>query len=311
MSVIRNRAAVLGKPIAHSLSPVLHNAAYSAMGLDDWEYGRAEVTEEELSDFISKTDQTWRGLSLTMPLKKTIGKMGSSQDKWSQVLGVANTVVFETVESKDSENPEASTRHEAGIKLYNTDVFGIEAALNDTPNDDDAVRAAFTPVTRPCMVLGSGSTAASALAALSELGAKRVIFAARHPLKAMPLLQLAESLGVKAEAVSLDGIDGGDLRNLQYLVSTIPAHGADGLAGKLKASTYDLVKLTLLDVVYDPRPTALMKAVRDRGGVTVGGHIMLLWQAVRQVALMTREREDAVPVAAMRAALEEALGTAK
>ena len=63
--------AVLGDPISHSLSPVLHNAAYKALGLTNWQYSKEKVSETELADFILKLDDSWKGLSLTMPLKKS------------------------------------------------------------------------------------------------------------------------------------------------------------------------------------------------------------------------------------------------
>ena len=95
MTVIAHRCAVLGKPIAHSLSPVLHNAAYKALGLDDWAYERHEVGESDLDGFLKGLDPTWRGLSLTMPLKKTIQPYGTPSNMWAQRLKVANTAIFD------------------------------------------------------------------------------------------------------------------------------------------------------------------------------------------------------------------------
>ena len=90
MSVVNHRCAVLGKPIAHSLSPVLHNAAYRALGLDDWTYDRHEVGQDDLDGFLHGLDPSWVGLSLTMPLKKTIQPYGIPTNFWAMQLGVAN-----------------------------------------------------------------------------------------------------------------------------------------------------------------------------------------------------------------------------
>ena len=87
--------AVLGQPIAHSLSPVLHTAAYRAMGLDDWDYRSIEVGQDDLEPFLDSLDDTWAGLSLTMPLKRTIQPYGEPSNLWARELGVANTVVFD------------------------------------------------------------------------------------------------------------------------------------------------------------------------------------------------------------------------
>ena len=71
-----HRCAVLGKPVAHSLSPVLHNAAYRSLKLDDWLYDKHEVGEDDLDAFLKGLDSTWAGLSLTMPLNYFVGGNG-------------------------------------------------------------------------------------------------------------------------------------------------------------------------------------------------------------------------------------------
>ena len=90
-----HRCAVLGKPVAHSLSPVLHNAAYRSLKLDDWLYDKHEVGEDDLDAFLKGLDSTWAGLSLTMPLKKTIQPYGVPENLWAKELKVANTAVFD------------------------------------------------------------------------------------------------------------------------------------------------------------------------------------------------------------------------
>lgn len=89
-----HRCAVLGKPVAHSLSPVLHNAAYRSLKLDDWLYDKHEVGEDDLDAFLKGLDSTWAGLSLTMPLKKTIQPYGVPENLWAKELKVANTAVL-------------------------------------------------------------------------------------------------------------------------------------------------------------------------------------------------------------------------
>ena len=83
-----HRCAVLGKPVAHSLSPVLHNAAYRSLKLDDWLYDKHEVGEDDLDAFLKGLDSTWAGLSLTMPLKKTIQPYGVPENLWAKELKV-------------------------------------------------------------------------------------------------------------------------------------------------------------------------------------------------------------------------------
>lgn len=315
-----NKAAVLGKPIAHSLSPAMHNAAYRALGYNDWEYTRAEVGEEDLEDFLDGLDPQWQGLSLTMPLKKTIMDYGVPCDDTVETLGVANTAVIQWVELDDEEAAEAIAAGAAPddllgmqIELYNTDVFGITQALREADPDVESRIAAHAGHT---VVLGSGSTAASALAALAQLGATRVTVAARHPDKVAALEPLAARLGLALEAAVLDSdATVAALAAAGAAISALPAHAADPLAARIASSGDATAKAdaTLLDVTYDPSPTDLMKVWRAAGSpdaapVAVGGEGMLLWQGVRQVELMTGTPRHAVPVAAMRAALMEGLG---
>lgn len=145
--------AVLGDPISHSLSPVLHNAAYKALGLTNWQYSKEKVSETELADFISKLDDSWKGLSLTMPLKKAVMKLGTPCDYWSRALRVANTAIFTT-------NP--STASPCQIELCNTDVNGIITVFIR------ALRERISQV-KKAVIIGSGNTASSAMAALIEI----------------------------------------------------------------------------------------------------------------------------------------------
>src|SRR5262250_221072 len=107
------KAAVLGSPIAHSLSPVLHRAAYRALGLTGWTYQAIECDEARLPDLLAACDASWAGLSLTMPLKRAVLPLLDHTEPLAAEVGAANTVVFA-----------AGRRHG-----HNTDVPGLLAAL--------------------------------------------------------------------------------------------------------------------------------------------------------------------------------------
>lgn len=310
MAAILNHAAVLGSPISHSLSPVLHTAAYQALGFDDWNYSRSEVKSEELGAFLSRLDASWRGLSLTMPLKKQVLHFGTPRDKWSQHLGVANTVVFRYNDDNESSGTSNTIGETRRIDLYNTDVYGIKTALSI---DSSGTRK----INGPCMIIGSGSTAVSATAALSEMGAKELIFAARNISKLEEPQKLAKELGMEGTVIPLERASDFFMQQ-ECVISTLPAHAADTIAQKIK-STVAQKKLvsragcsvTLLDVVYDPRPTQLMQAAQMVEGQVIGGELMLLWQAVAQVALMCGIEQKNVPVNAMKTALYTAIENKK
>ncbi|WP_242608736.1 shikimate dehydrogenase [Actinomadura formosensis] len=266
------RAAVLGSPIAHSLSPVLHRAAYAAMGLDTWSYEAIECGEDGLAALLAGLGPEWAGLSLTMPLKRVALGLVDSVSDLAVRVGGANTIVLRD-----------GRRHGD-----NTDVHGIETALTEA-----GVKAPPS-----VLVLGGGATAASALAALARLGAAEAVLAVRTPERAAGAAEVGERFGLTVRVVPLDRVPAH--LPAELVVSTLPGRVADAFAEPVAASG-----AALFDVVYAPWPTALAAAVRRAGGTVVGGFPMLLHQAVRQVTLMTGRAD--VPVEAMRAAGEAEL----
>src|SRR5215469_6859532 len=171
------KAAVLGSPIAHSLSPVLHRAAYRALGLTGWTYQAIECDEARLPVLLAGCDASWAGLSLTMPLKRAVLPLLDHTEPLATDVGAANTVVFA-----------AGRRHG-----HNTDVPGLIAALAA-----HGVTAASLPPGAAVLILGAGATACSALAAARELGITQVTVAARDPAHTTPLLAAAGRLAIKA-----------------------------------------------------------------------------------------------------------------
>ncbi|WP_116244346.1 shikimate dehydrogenase [Nocardiopsis sp. FIRDI 009] len=267
------RAAVLGSPVAHSLSPVLHTAAYAAMGLDGWSYGRYECDEAGLAPFLGGLGPEWAGLSLTMPLKRRALDLADGVSDLARRVGGANTLV----------------RADGGWQAHNTDVEGVAAALAE----------AGIGAPREAVVLGAGATAASALAALLRMGlTSTVTVLARDTSRTGEVTAAAERLGHPVRVAPLSEIDAH--LDVDLVVSSLPSGAADRHADLLSASRADL-----FDVVYSPWPTAAARAVAGRGGHVVGGFPMLLHQAVAQVRLMTGIAD--VPVAAMRAAGEAEL----
>lgn len=263
------RAAVLGSPIAHSLSPVLHRAAYAALGLD-WRYDAVELAEAGLPQFLAGLDESWVGLSLTMPLKQTVLPLLDGMSDLARLTGSANTVLL---------GP-------AGRQGDNTDVFGIVAAI----------RGSSTEVFPEACIVGAGATASSAMAAVAELGAARATVVARRPEAAVAVLRIGAALGVAATAVPWQ--DAGPVLASPLVISTVPGDAGASLSERVPTAPG-----ALLDVTYWPWPTTLARAWQGAGGVVVGGAQMLLWQAVRQVELMTGRQ---APVDAMRRALEAA-----
>jgi shikimate dehydrogenase len=260
---------VLGAPIAHSLSPVLHNAAYAALGLDGWKYEAIECDGSGLPALLESLDDDWAGLSLTMPLKRAVLPLLDRAEPLVTQVGGANTVIFGA----------------DGRAGFNTDVPGMITTL------------AQVGVTEPpeALVLGAGATACAALAALHGIGARQAAVAVRDPATAGPLLAVAERLGLAARLVPF-GAEPGDLAG-HVLISTVPSGAADSYAERIASGT--LAPRAVVDVVYHPWPTPLAAAARQAGVAVAGGFELLLHQATGQVRLMTGR--DA-PAEAMRAA---------
>jgi shikimate dehydrogenase len=268
------RCAVLGDPIAHSLSPVLHRAAYDRLGLADWSYDAVRVSAGSLGAFLAGLSGEWRGLSLTMPLKREAMGLLASVSHRGRLVGAVNTMV----------------RTSYGWAGDNTDLPGAVAAVRE--RYDGAVRSAA--------VLGGGATAASTGLALAELGAGRITVLARDPGRAAETVDTIRRHPSRPKVAvrPLEAAPDADV-----LVSTIPA----------RAQTAELVARwrgvpVLFDVVYDPWPTPLVAAAGEEPGTTVvSGLDLLVHQAMAQVELFTGVP---APLEAMRAAAAQALGLA-
>lgn len=267
----RTRLAVWGDPIAHSRSPQLHAAAYEVLGLD-WEYSRRRVDEEGFAAAAGALDGSWRGLSLTMPLKEGAYRWSRVRDRHADLTGAVNTLLL--------------TEDRQG---FNTDVGGIV----------DALRERGLSGAEHVRILGAGATAASALVAASEMGARRVDVRARRPEKAASLLLLAERLGIDARAQPFATPSS----VVDLTVATLP--GGSVLDARIVEPLAESGG-TLFDVAYDPWPSSL--AARWPGE-TVSGLGMLLHQAVRQIRVFHHGdpglplRDETAVLHAMRGAL--------
>ncbi|MFD7867673.1 shikimate dehydrogenase [Streptomyces sp. NPDC059783] len=269
----RHRAAVLGSPIAHSLSPVLHRAAYAALGLDGWTYDRFEIDEAALPGFVAEMDGSWAGLSLTMPLKRAVIPLLDEISATASSVEAVNTVVLT----------------DDGRRLGdNTDIPGMIAALRER-GVEKAESAA---------ILGAGATASSALAALSRICTGPVTAYVRSRERGDEMRGWGERLG--ADVRIADWAEAAQALRAPLVVATTPAGATDGLAAAVPEHPG-----TLFDVLYEPWPTGLAAAWTARKGAVVGGLDLLVHQAVLQVEQMTGRAP--APLAAMRQAGERAL----
>ncbi|MFY9219531.1 MAG: shikimate dehydrogenase [Candidatus Nanopelagicales bacterium] len=308
------KAGVLGSPISHSLSPVLHRAAYVALGLD-WEYDAFEVEQDQLSGFLRNCGPEWAGLSLTMPLKEQVLAYVDRLTPLAEKVRAANTVVIS----------------DGQLVGDNTDVAGMVNAINSAigtwPLGATAVSKAPRDEwsARTALIIGAGATARSAVAAITHCGQPDSVYiVARNQAAAAQLAEDARAWDLTAQVVPTTpaqlATDAPELWDCDLVVSTVPgtawndpsacfpqviAHGQSasrsletlGAASNIRTNTS-----VLLDVAYDPWPTPLTTWWKGTDRPVATGIDLLLAQAAEQVRLMTGRP---APVAAMRRAIEE------
>jgi shikimate dehydrogenase len=259
-------AAVLGRPVGHSLSPVLHRAAYDALGLR-WTYSAIDCGEAELAGVLAARPE-WAGFSCTMPLKRAVLEVADEVAPVARAVGAGNTLL---------------PRPGGGWRADNTDVAGIVASLAEHGVEPGSVA-----------LLGAGGTAQAAVVALAAAGFDAVTVLVRDPSRTAELRVTAEVVGLRLAVGTLGSPVTSDL-----VVSTLPPGAADALAAGPWRSGQ-----TVLDVVYSPWPTALAGGAAAGGARVISGALMLLHQAAAQVALMTgREPPVGAMRAALAAAV--------
>lgn len=275
------KAGVAGYPIDHSLSPTLHSAAYESLGVDI-EYGMYPATAEDIEMLIDMLDDSWAGLSLTMPLKQVVIEHLDFVDGLAKAVGAVNTVCFQPTSNV--------------LVGFNTDVYGIAQAVRESGEIE----------TPSAIILGARATASSSLAACVELGIKdHITLAARNHGGPGSAVAAASRMNLSPKLAKLDEKIVPALPGTGLLISSLPAGIADPLAQQIDEQAPDLSGLAVLDVVYHPWPSELVRAARQRGARIVPGWAMLLHQAVSQVRLFTNRTPD---VDVMREALLAELG---
>jgi shikimate dehydrogenase len=267
------RAAVLGKPIGHSLSPVIHSAGFAASGLLTWTYTAIECAEAELPGLVAGMGPEWAGLSVTMPLKETALAIADEASPMAAATGAANTLVH---------------RPDGSWYADNTDVPGMVRVLTDL---------GIAPAPR-VTVLGGGGTARAALAAAARLGSTEVTVVTRRTEALAELEPAAAALGVW-----LTGVGWADAMatfDVDTVISTVPKGAADELAAAVPWRPGSV----LFDAIYDPWPTPLAEAAAAHGARIASGLDLLLAQALGQFEQFTGVVP--APEAPMREALQAA-----
>lgn len=269
-------AAVLGSPIDHSLSPLLHESAYRALGLNDWTYTQIECTASDLPRIVSAADPGMRGFSVTRPCKDAALRFADVVSERAHIVESANTLI------------------RRGTEWYAdcTDIDGACASLKKSGYTGGNV-----------LLLGAGGTSRPYLSALRSAGVegvRRVAIASRAEERAQHTLHVAARLGLDYSWIPLNDpeILRASCHNATLVISTLPGDAAAGYSTFLRRTP------RLIDVTYAPWPTSLAQVVADNGGTVVGGRTMLLHQAVAQIEAFTQKTVTDDVFAAMVASLQ-------
>tara|TARA_B100001173_G_scaffold148571_1_gene128844 strand:- start:197 stop:1066 length:870 start_codon:yes stop_codon:yes gene_type:complete len=266
------RAAVIGSPVTHSLSPLLHNAAFNSLGMD-WEYLALEITESELDEVLAQMRSgNLGGLSVTMPFKTRVASLVDECTSTAEKLSAVNCVVA----------------NEKGLIGHNTDGDGF---LNGLIHE-----AQFDPKGKKVAVIGAGGAARAVIEALARSGAASIMVVNRTPAKAESAADLAGEVGAVG---TLEDISGADL------VVNATSIGMKDSQVDIPCSV-DLLHSSQLvvDLIYHPLETRWISLAKQKGIDSYNGVSMLLFQAAEAFTLWTGEE---APISIMQEAITQEL----
>jgi len=267
------KGAILGFPVEHSLSPLLHKEAFKFLGITG-QYTRSEVPSQTLASYFASYDLAFDYFSLTMPLKEEALTLPVEVDPLASRIQSANTLY----------------RRDGQWHLTSTDGAGLNAALKN---------AGYEKFQR-VLVLGAGGTARAVVGALDG-AAREIVVLGRTSTRR----EVLESAITTSKFEYQRWNDSPDFSQYDLVVNTTPAGAADLLADSLSAGSCSL----LFDVIYKPWPTVLASRWSDSGGTVINGLELLLYQGISQLSLvLNRELDSASLASHLRPILKKAIG---
>ena len=248
------KAAVLGSPIAHSLSPLLHNTAYAQLGIQG-AYEAIEVNAGGLAKFMDDQDDSWTGFSLTMPLKEEAIAYAKDVDDLAKRINSANTLY------KDG-----------GVwRATSTDVIGFSQALKSHKIE----------IKGHVVILGAGATARAAAAACDGSAEQITVIN-----RSLSRVQGMSDAVLESELSFLDWDNLSVLSDADLVISTAPAGVTDSIELPAKTSA------VFFEALYKPWPTPASALWASRGGIVIDGLDLLIHQAIAQIEIFTGKTFD-------------------
>ncbi len=278
--------AVIGHPIGHSISPPMHNAALKAMAADDarfkeWEYFRFDILPENLETALNLMhSRGFQGLNLTIPHKVEAVELVADIDPVARQMGAVNTLL----------------RQDRGYKGYNTDGFGLEQAL---------LRELGATISgQTIIILGAGGAARAAAVHCLRNGCLELWIGNRSWKNLQDLLAILSQTKTEAVVKGFDLSDPPtDLPETGILINATSLGLKKGDPPPISLPKFSQ-RLKVLDMVYNPPETQLLRDAGKRGMAAANGLSMLVWQGARSLEIWTGRK---IPAEEMSTAVSRAL----
>ncbi|WP_334111032.1 shikimate dehydrogenase [Thermodesulfitimonas autotrophica] len=274
---------IFGDPVAHTLSPAMHNAAFTALGLN-FVYLPFHVRREALAAAVAGIKALGlAGVNITVPHKEAVLPLLDDVAEEARLIGAVNTVV----------------NRGGALVGYNTDATGFLRALQE---------AGFNPAGRPAVVIGAGGAARAVVVALARAGVRKITIFNRTLGRAAALAELVRAKGVAAAALPWADLAGAGKKvvaqaALVVQTTSVGMHPQEEEAPPVPPEALEPGQL-VVDLIYSPPETRLLRLARAAGATTQNGMAMLLHQGAAAFELWTGRE---APVGVMRAALENVL----
>ena len=254
-----NKFGLIGYPLGHSLSAVIHKAGFESLGID----ATYDILETDPEDLVERVKffkrENYSGFNVTIPLKLPISLFVQEVDKYADIAGAVNTVKINSDKT---------------FKGYNTDAMGFKKAI---PASIDLKGADVA-------LLGTGGASRAAVLALSELGVKYIGVYTRNIPNAMDYMAYMRRKfpNIEFESHQIDSVR--DLSRYNMLVNTTPI-GMLGRSADMTPIEENVLKTmqensTVYDVIYNPQKTVLLKLAENIGLNTINGLDMFIYQAI-------------------------------
>lgn len=266
---MRRILGIIGNPLGHSLSPILHKTAIEKLSAD-YTYEKWELAENELEKFVKEAkaiDSSIAGFNVTIPYKEKIIPYLDELDILAAKLNAVNTVKYE----------------DGKLKGYNTDGLGLLESL---------IRNKVQYDNKNILILGSGGACKGITMFLTEQKVAKIDLVARDKYKVGNISSRIKETGTDSNFIAWSDLSSLDIDDYNIIIQTTPL-GMKNQTGKIEFPYYKLTsKQTVIDIVYNPLETEFLRNSRINGAICINGLEMLVYQGYHSFKIWTGLKED-------------------